>query len=87
LPNAFEPRHALDGGADGLDIIRRLGGELPAKLKDGGSVFLEIGLGQAAAVGDMLKSSLPLAHVDIFPDLAGIERVMVATLPGRAARR
>ncbi len=87
LPNAFEPRHALDGGADGLDMLRRLGDELPSKLKDGGSVFLEIGLGQAAAVGDMLKSSLPLAHVDIFPDMAGIERVMVATLPGPDARR
>ena len=43
----FDPRGALDGGADGLDFYRRLAAEAAAFLKPGGRVMLEFGDGQA----------------------------------------
>jgi len=42
----FEPKLALDGGGDGLRIIRRLIKEAPRSLKKGGELFLETGAGQ-----------------------------------------
>jgi release factor glutamine methyltransferase len=70
----FEPRAALDGGADGLDAYRGLGGLLPRLLKPGGMALLELGLGQAELV-EPLFQSLPVVRVA--PDLAGISRVLV----------
>jgi release factor glutamine methyltransferase len=71
-----EPRLALDGGADGLDLVRRLLALLPERLADGGVALLEIGQGQAPAVRAVV-SDLPM-EVDISTllDLAGIERVV-----------
>ena len=47
---AAEPRIALDGGADGLDLIRRLIAELPRLLRPGGVAILEFGDGQGDAI-------------------------------------
>ena len=44
-----EPRSALDGGADGLDVVRRIAAEAPRWLAPGGHVLVETGEGQAAA--------------------------------------
>ena len=77
----FEPRLALYGGEAGLDVVSRLCPELAPKLKPGGSVLLEIGLGQGEAVRALLAAALPGAGISVFPDLAGIERVIQATLP------
>jgi release factor glutamine methyltransferase len=77
----FEPRLALDGGKAGLDVFSRLCPELAPKLKPGGSVLLEIGMGQTEAVRALLAAALPGAGISVFPDLAGIERVIQATLP------
>jgi release factor glutamine methyltransferase len=72
----FEPRAALDGGADGLDVIRRLLAQLPEHLAPGGVALLEVGAGQADAVRDLV-AALPMdAEVGSMPDLAGIERVV-----------
>ena len=46
----FEPRIALDGGPDGLDLLRRLMGELPAAAAPSATVLLELGVGQVEAV-------------------------------------
>jgi release factor glutamine methyltransferase len=81
LPNTFEPAEALDGGPDGLRVIERFCRELPGKLNPGGSVLMEIGQGQSSAVSEMLRSSLPTARIGVECDLAGIERVVTATLP------
>ncbi len=43
----YEPRHALDGGADGMDFYRHISGEAHAFLLPGGKVMLEFGDGQA----------------------------------------
>jgi len=75
-----EPHLALDGGSEGLDIIKRLCAMLPNKVRQGGSVLLEIGYGQAISVICMLQSSLPTAHIETIKDLAGIERVVLGKL-------
>jgi len=68
-----EPRLALDGGPDGLDVIRRLIAQRPPT----GMLALEIGLGQAAAVERLLRDG-GFARLEARDDLAGIARVLVA---------
>lgn len=75
----YEPREALDGGPDGLDVIRRLVAEAPSHLKPSGALALEIGAGQADAVLSLLAEALPSARRYLLSDLAGIERVAIAT--------
>jgi release factor glutamine methyltransferase len=73
---AWEPGRALDGGADGLDLLRRLVASLPAAMADGGVALLEIGQGQAPSVRELV-AQLPVdTSVTILADLAGIERVV-----------
>lgn len=71
----WEPRHALDGGADGLDVIRALVAQVRSRLRPGGQVLLEVGAGQAPVVAALLRS-VGLAGVRSWRDLAGIERVV-----------
>ena len=72
----FEPRGALDGGADGLGLVRRLVTLLPDRLAPGGVALLEIGQGQLPAVREMV-GELPIgARLTAMSDLAGIERVV-----------
>jgi release factor glutamine methyltransferase len=69
-----EPPSALYAGADGLAVIRRLAaavGASPARL-----VALEVGMGQSAAVADVLRAA-GFGDVGVRRDLAGIERVVV----------
>jgi release factor glutamine methyltransferase len=72
----YEPRAALDGGPDGLDAYRALAPRIARLLKPGGHAFLEIGMGQDAAVTE-LCSAARLLVVQIVPDLAGILRCVV----------
>ena len=46
----YEPRVALDGGPDGLTLLRRLLDELPTRAARGATVLLEIGVGQVDAI-------------------------------------
>jgi release factor glutamine methyltransferase len=71
-----EPRVALDGGPDGLHTVRCLCVEAPALLERPGWLALEIGLGQADAVEELLRGA-GAAEVQVFPDLAGIPRVVL----------
>lgn len=81
---SFEPRLALDGGADGLTIIRRLVEGLPAALVPTGSALIEIGFNQGMAVEAAVKA-LPgewrcriQADLSGRPRLAHVERASVA---------
>ena len=77
---AWEPARALDGGVDGLDLVRRLIRELPTGLTPGGVALLEIGRGQAQAIRSEIASLPVRAAVTLLPDLAGVERVIRAAL-------
>ncbi|MCB9566791.1 MAG: peptide chain release factor N(5)-glutamine methyltransferase [Myxococcales bacterium] len=80
----FEPRMALDGGADGLDLVRRLVDECarPGVLAPGGRLYLEIGVHQAPAVIELLRAR-GYAEVSARRDYGGIDRVIAATAPAR----
>jgi len=79
-----EPPEALLGGADGLDLYRRLAAQLPARLAPGGFVALEVGAGQAPAVTELLRrvGLFEAGAVKVHRDLAGIERVVGASGAG-----
>ena len=87
---SFEPRVALDGGPDGLALIRRLLESLPAYLADGGAALLEIGFDQGPAI-EAAAASLPgewscRVQQDLSgrPRLAHVERAAAA---GRSGSR
>jgi len=77
---AWEPARALDGGADGLELVRRLIRELPTGLAPNGVALLEIGRGQAQAVRSEIASLPVRAAVTTMPDLAGVERIIRVAL-------
>jgi release factor glutamine methyltransferase len=76
----FEPRIALAGGEDGLDIVRRLLTQVQGRLHPDGCLLLEIGYTQSKAVNSLLVRHLPRANIKMIADLAGIERVARITL-------
>lgn len=73
-----EPHLALDGGIDGLDCIRHLVETAPDYLLPGGIWFIEMMAGQAETVDRMLRADGRYTKIQIFPDLAGIERFAFA---------
>jgi len=75
-----EPALALDGGADGLDLVRRLVAEAPGLLAAGGALALEIGAGQADATRALLAAA-GFTDVQTRRDLAGVERVISGRKP------
>jgi release factor glutamine methyltransferase len=75
----FEPMSALDGGPDGLDLIRRLIVESRTALTVGGWIFIEIGFDQGPAVVGLLKDN-GYVNVAIRPDLGGRDRVVFGHL-------
>ncbi len=77
----FEPRLALDGGGDGLDVLRRLCAEAPAFLDKSGVIALEIGADQGESVPDLLREAGFLA-IEVRRDYAGLDRVVSATWRG-----
>ena len=74
---SFEPRLALDGGPDGLTVIRRLLERLAegGALADDGEALLEIGADQEAAIGAAVAEILPGWSCRVERDLAGLPRV------------
>lgn len=73
----FEPRLALDGGADGLDAYRRIASAGPKLVTRGGFLVAEVGLGQAPEVKSIFASA-GLTPLDPWTDLGGVERVVPA---------
>jgi release factor glutamine methyltransferase len=77
-----EPRLALDGGSDGLDAYRSILGGLGRLVHSGTALIFEVGMGQAAAVAQMLEKK-GFSRIERHRDLAGIERA-VGALGGEA---
>ena len=71
----FEPTLALDGGADGLDIYRRIAEILDNYLSDNGTMLLEFGIGQEGTMKEIFASY----NVEIIPDFEGVDRIAVVT--------
>ncbi|MFY9468706.1 MAG: hypothetical protein WAP37_01120, partial [Solirubrobacterales bacterium] len=77
----YEPRAALDGGRDGLDLVRRLVAAAPTRLKPGGLLALEIGDAQPIATAGLFAAA-GLTEIETHADLAGRDRV----ISGRTVR-
>lgn len=73
-----EPQLALDGGDDGLEFYRRIAADAPEHLNPGGSIYLEVGAGQADAVRALLTERMECAEAGVINDLNGIPRVVWA---------
>ena len=78
----YEPRLALDGGADGLAVIRALLAEVPRVLLAGGWLVFELGAGQAGTVVQEAARETVWGPARVVRDLAGIERVMALQRQG-----
>lgn len=75
----FEPRVALLGGDDGLDVIRAITRAAADGLAPAGLLVMEIGAGQVDAVRALIDRTTGLSWTRVLPDLQGIPRVVVAT--------
>ena len=74
-----EPLMALDGGADGYDFYRRIAQAAPAFLKEGGTLLMEVGAGQAPTVMELCRDA-GLRDVQTHEDYQHIERMVEARL-------
>ena len=69
----YEPKQALDGGIDGLDIIRKIALEYKNYLNENGTLMFEFGIGQT----DEIKKIFIDSDVEIIKDMAGIDRIAI----------
>ena len=76
----YEPRLALDGGADGLVLIRRLLAQIPQAANPGALVLLEIGAGQGMAALYLVREALSPKSAKLILDYAGLDRIIEAQL-------
>ena len=75
----YEPRMALDGGADGLDFYRAVTQKWKSALRLGGSLIFEVGIGQAPSVEDILARN-GFEGIQTTADTQGIWRVVEGTV-------
>jgi release factor glutamine methyltransferase len=73
----YEPRSALDGGPDGLALIRRLLATAGPYLRPGSAILIEIGAHQGIAATALARNSFPHAAVTLHQDYAGLDRLVV----------
>ena len=77
----FEPRVALSSGSGGLDILRRIASGSLAHLVRNGDLIMEVGMGQAAAVAELVEDA-GVGAVAVINDFAGHPRVVRARRVG-----
>ena len=77
----FEPRLALDGGPDGLRVIRRIVAEAPGLLRSGGTLLMEIGEEQAGLVASLMAAE-GFSRIAARRDLRGVERFIAGQVGG-----
>jgi len=81
----YDPRGALDGGADGLDYGRRLAKEAAAFLNPRGRLMMEFGDGQAEHLRELFQEQKWIVEA-IVDDYTRRPRILVAALPAAAGR-
>ncbi|MCD6508292.1 peptide chain release factor N(5)-glutamine methyltransferase [Candidatus Poribacteria bacterium] len=79
----YEPREALDGGRDGLEVIRRLILNSTRHIHPGGLIGIEIGFDQAQKAIKLMEEA-GYADVEVIRDYSGIERILIARAPAKA---
>lgn len=72
----YEPRLALDGGADGLSAYREIAAVLPKSMATGGLLFVEAGYGQAQGIREIFTAA-KFQYRDTICDLGGVPRCVV----------
>jgi len=72
----YEPGLALDGGKDGLDLIRTALAQAPAVVRPGGLVLFECDPAQTRRIARLAHGHWPSAEVSVHRDLAGLDRVV-----------
>jgi release factor glutamine methyltransferase len=78
--SAFEPRLALDGGADGLQVLRRIIAGAPAVLASDGWLVMEIGEEQAGALASLMAAE-GFIEIAARRDLRDVERYIAGRWP------
>lgn len=73
-----EPKIAFDGGIDGLNFYRKIIKDAPKFLAEDGFLAMELGLNHAEPVRNLLEENGNFSYIQIWKDLAGIERVIAA---------
>lgn len=78
----YEPKSALESGADGLDHYRRLLSELPELLKHYHSltIFFEISPEQSTLLYKIIREGFPQSSLSLFQDLSGRDRLIQADI-------
>ncbi len=76
----FEPRVALDGGFDGLAVMRRLLMQIKGRARRGSIALFEISEEQGDAAMKLVRRELPLSLVRLHRDLEGLDRVIEVNL-------
>jgi len=74
----FEPEQALIAGPEGTEVAERIILAAPEYLGRGGALVMEMGAGQAGALGKTIERTGRYGPAEVLKDLAGIERVIVA---------
>ena len=74
---SWEPREALDGGPDGLVVIRRLLEQAPSRLNKGGAILLEIDPHQVEPLTEQARRLFPGAAISTEQDMAHLDRILV----------
>ena len=76
-----EPVIALDGGPDGLDLVRRLLTQAPEKLKTPGIILMELDPEQFPAAEELARQHFPGAEISAEQDLTHRDRILVVSVP------
>ncbi|MXY47039.1 MAG: peptide chain release factor N(5)-glutamine methyltransferase [Chloroflexi bacterium] len=72
-----EPRRALDGGKDGMEVIRQLLRQAPSKVNAGGCALIEISPEQSDTARKTAREQFPRADIYVLNDLLGLPRCLV----------
>ncbi|HVA28049.1 MAG TPA: peptide chain release factor N(5)-glutamine methyltransferase, partial [Candidatus Baltobacteraceae bacterium] len=80
-PVSFEPRLALDGGPDGLDLYRRLLAEVPGMLLPGGILYMEAAPPTIGILAGLAAAAFPEGEIELGRDYGERERYVKVTTP------
>ena len=83
----YEPAGALLGGADGLDVYRRIAEQSPEAISPGGALMLETGYAQGQAVRGLLEQTGDFADINVEKDSQDNDRVVTAIRTSAGARQ